>query len=755
MKFERADWTSFRTVEGLQQKAGVTASKLRRLVMKELTDNALDIGDEVEVGELPDGGYFVEDNGPGIDGTPEEIARLFSIDRPMISTKLLRLPTRGALGNGLRVVAGAVLASEGRLIVTTKNRRIELRPERDGSTTVVRTKPVKFPKGTRVEISFGPAIPNDSSPLYWAKIAILMRGGQTYAGKSSPFWYDVPQFHELLLASGTTPIRELVSNLDGCTGARAGEIVAAAGMTRMLCDNLDREQTKKLLLASRASARPVTPGRLGAAGPEKFWGYAYAMASGVVQFGTGPSAEIPAVAEAWAEVRPEHGMDMWLQVCINRTPVAGDIYATRDKRDIDFFGCGLSNTVATAPRDVNFSVWLNITTPYMPITSDGKEPDLKPFLSIIADAITKAVRKARRPNSGGTQSQKAVVLENLDDVIALVSGEEGYRFNERQLFYALRPIVREETGEELKIGNFKSIITDYEAEYGEIELMYREPRGSISHPHRNETITLGTLMVEEYERPEWNFNKLVYIEKEGANEALKEAGWLERHDCAVMSSKGFSTRAARDLIDKLAEHDEPIEVFCVHDADAPGTMIYQTLQEATKARGARKIKIINIGLEPWEAVEMGLEVETLEEGKQHKAVANYVLEYDGDDWEEWLQTHRVELNAMTTPQLIEWLDEKMAEHGSGKLIPPPDVLEAELAECFEAKVRAALTAEILLEAGFERRVADAVAGTKTPKAATLKKDIRQLFEDEPESEWRDHIKAVVADLKIPKRGKQA
>ena len=81
--------------------------------------------------------------------------------------------------------------------------------------------------------------------------------------------------------------------------------------------------------------------------------------------------------------------------------------------------------------------------------------------------------------------------------------------------------------------------------------------------------------------------------------------WAERHDCALMSSKGFSTRAARDLVDKLAEHDEPVDVFCVHDADAYGTMIYQTLQEATKARGARKIKIVNLGLEPWEAIDDG------------------------------------------------------------------------------------------------------------------------------------------------------
>ena len=100
LKFEREDWSLFRTVEGLQQKAGVAKDKLSRLVLKELADNGLDPGAGVEVGELPGGGYFVDDSGPGIDGTPVEIAALFSIRRPMVSTKLLRLPQRGALGNG-------------------------------------------------------------------------------------------------------------------------------------------------------------------------------------------------------------------------------------------------------------------------------------------------------------------------------------------------------------------------------------------------------------------------------------------------------------------------------------------------------------------------------------------------------------------------------------------------------------------------------------------------------------------------------
>src|SRR5260370_16146493 len=228
LKFERADWTSFRTVEGLQQKAGVPQSKMRRVVLREVADNALDTGARVRIGQLPGGGYFVEDGGSGIEGQPEEIARLFSIARPMISTKLLRLPTRGALGNGLRVVAGAVLASEGFLVVTTRNRRIELHPERDGSTTVVTVTPVDFPVGTRVEIGFGPAIPVDADALRWAVVATEMAEGQSYQGKSSPWWYDAPQFHELLSASGAAPVRELMARLDGCTGGGAGGYLGRA-----------------------------------------------------------------------------------------------------------------------------------------------------------------------------------------------------------------------------------------------------------------------------------------------------------------------------------------------------------------------------------------------------------------------------------------------------------------------------------------------------------------------------------------------
>jgi hypothetical protein len=216
LKFERKDWTSFRTIEGLSQKAGVAKGMLPRLVLKELADNGLDAGAAVTVGEIPNG-YFIEDIGPGLDGTPEDIARLFSISRPLVSTKLLRLPTRGALGNGLRVVAGAVLASEGFLTVITRNRRISLRPERDGTTTVVGVEPV-HQIGTRIEIGFG--LLRDANALSWAQTAINLARGQTYSGKTSPWWYDAANFHELLDATGDQPVRELVANSTAAVAAR-------------------------------------------------------------------------------------------------------------------------------------------------------------------------------------------------------------------------------------------------------------------------------------------------------------------------------------------------------------------------------------------------------------------------------------------------------------------------------------------------------------------------------------------------------
>ena len=81
--YTRADFTLFHAVETLTHKLGVTREHLRRVVLKELVDNALDVGANVSIDVIgsnnPDDDsktVRISDDGPGIPGTAEEIAHL-------------------------------------------------------------------------------------------------------------------------------------------------------------------------------------------------------------------------------------------------------------------------------------------------------------------------------------------------------------------------------------------------------------------------------------------------------------------------------------------------------------------------------------------------------------------------------------------------------------------------------------------------------------------------------------------------------
>jgi hypothetical protein len=81
-----------------------------------------------------------------------------------------------------------------------------------------------------------------------------------------------------------------------------------------------------------------------------------------------------------------------------------------------------------------------------------------------------------------------------------------------------------------------------------------------------------------------------------------------------------------------------------------------------------------------------------------------------------------------------------------KLVPPPEVLESELQERIENKVRAAITERILREANIDAQVAAALAEIEQPNADTLTEGIEQLFGEEPDAEWRDHIETLAIKL---------
>jgi len=747
--FTREDWTLFRTLGTLSQRAGVSVDLLPRLVAKELADNALDHSGAVSV-DLIDGanGFTVADQGDGLPGTDEEIGRLFSIGRPLLSTKLLRLPTRGALGNGLRVVAGAVLATGGDLYVATRGRRLKLQPCDDGTTTAVAVGDYAG-AGTRIEVLLGDALRVSPSALTWSRWAQLLAAGDGYRGKSSPFWYDADSFFELLQAAGDRPVRDLVADLDGCSGAKAGKI-AAAYLGRA-CASLGRDDAEALLDAARTLAKPVKASRLGGVGDDVLpGGYARIEGSFTVKAARGAlDADLPVVVEAWACVDDQAGDRPALTVSVNKTPITATVDAWLQKTQLALSGAGLRHLVATVGRAKLAQLTINVMTPYMPITSDGKAPDLLRIYEPLTVAVETAIKRAksgRRTAAPRRQSQKEIVFANLDAGRRKASQDGRYRFSQRQLFYALRPSLIEATGKEPEYDTICRILTDYENEFGDIAGMYRDDRGTLYHPHLSEDIALGTLGVEAYSRPEWTFNKILYIEKEGFFGVLKAERWPERHDCALLTSKGQATRAAKDLLDLLGETDEELTFFCVHDADAYGTLIYQALQEGTRTRPGRKVKIVNLGLEPWEGIEMGLQVEAVTTEKRRHPVGAYIP----PEWETWLQHQRIELNAMPTDVFLDWLDRKMTEHGDGKLIPPSGVLRAALATGVQESLRRGLTERILAREQLDQQVEQALAGVMAngfdAQAGVLDVLLTDRLRQHPALSWRAPLVELANEL---------
>lgn len=159
MQLVREDWKLFRSIETLCQKAGVHRAFIPLLVVKELVDNALDSSWGCQLELIDEHTFRVTDTGEGID--PAWLDQYFSINRPMISSKLLRLPMRGALGNGLRVVTGAVIATGGRLSVATRGRMYDIIPQDDGTSVANDVGPSEH-MGTSVQVTLGMPVNEDT-----------------------------------------------------------------------------------------------------------------------------------------------------------------------------------------------------------------------------------------------------------------------------------------------------------------------------------------------------------------------------------------------------------------------------------------------------------------------------------------------------------------------------------------------------------------------------------------------------------------
>lgn len=745
---KREDWLLFANVNTLTQKAGVSKDQLVKLVAKELTDNALDAGanarTEAFMGTRETGSCLqVTDDGEGIPGNDSELVELFSINRPLMSSKIIRKPGRGALGNGLRVVAGTMFALGGRLELSTRGRALEIKPGENGRAVGRRIGAYQG-EGTIVKLwlPYGYVI---DSCLKWAERAILANRGTEYTGRTSLWWYDSDSFYALLkMAPEGISIRKFLADyFDGCTGRKAGQITA--DFYNVDARSLTRNQAEGILEKGRNIVKPVSPGRLPLVGelPEQLV-YKKTCSEIVLQPGLGTvPAKIPVVIEVW-------GMGGTTDFAmVNKTPVTDDFSVKFYKKEWSISGCNIVRYVDKKCK-IKPSIGVNISCPYMPITTDGKAPDFSPIKSDLTTLIEKVVNSINRgyseANTKKKRTEKEIVTQYLQRAIDKASNNGQLRYQERQLYYAVRPYVMEELGKELSAGNFKTIISDIENELGEdLPRIIRKNRGVFVHPFDGMRMPLGTINVEKYKRPEYQFNKVLYIEKEGFFDLMLDAEIPQRFDLAMMTSEGFSSRAARDLIDLIGETDEPVQFFCIHDADAAGTKIYDTLVYATRIREARSVEVIDLGLHPGEALEMGLQVEKFSR-KRKSAVSE-----DYKEWEHWLQYNRVELNAMDSKTFIDWIESKLKQYHIEKLVPPIDHLgkhaelevQRKLNEAIETEVREEYNIEEIVQERFQARLP---LKLELLDIEELRTNVIEKLELKPAHHWKVPVESAISEI---------
>ena len=178
--------------------------------------------------------------------------------------------------------------------------------------------------------------------------------------------------------------------------------------------------------------------------------------------------------------------------------------------------------------------------------------------------------------------------------------------------------------------------------------------------------------------PSGNISGVLFCEKEGFNPLFKAVNLANRYDLMIISTKGVSVTAARQLIDDICgDHDLPL--FVLHDFDVAGFLILGTLQRDTRRyQFSSAIEVIDLGLRLADIA--GLEREPAAATKISASILRAQLAENGatDAEIDILLNERVELNAMTSDALIAMIERKLKAYGLEKVVPDDDLLGGDL-----------------------------------------------------------------------------
>ena len=555
---------------------------------------------------------------------------------------------------------------------------------------------------------------------------------------TAPHWYTSDRFRALVAlllnaeqrGGKARSINEFIREFHGLTGTGKAKAIAQAAnlsnaMLRDLVQGGDVDMTRlpALLAAMQEAARPVKAEALGVLGPEhcavNLQRYGATPDSIEYRRAQGEADGLPYCLEVAFGVKQSSAMARTLRVGINFSPALEQPFSVLD--------AALNEARCTRVDPV--AMLVHLACPLVQFADRGKAratlpatiaSDLQRLVKLVTARFTKAKRQAdrndrmqardleelRHAHKVKPMTVKAAAWQVMEQAYRKASSNGTLPANARQMMYAARPLIIELTGKAAPWKNSATFTQGLLPDYMEAhpdqcahwDVVF-DDRGHFAEPHTGHRIGVGTLAVRGYIRgwhqtiatdlapsmpvrlnttgPALCYRFALFVEKEGFNPLLERARIAERYDLALLSTKGMSVTAARQLVERLSE--EGVTTLVLHDFDKSGFTICHTLQNDTRRyRFKTAPKVIDLGLRLADVEAMSLDSEAVEysgdadprsgliERGATPAEAAYLVAGKKD--ERWTG-RRVELNAMDARQFLDWLEAKLQAHGVKKFIP--------------------------------------------------------------------------------------
>lgn len=402
---------------------------------------------------------------------------------------------------------------------------------------------------------------------------------------------------------------------------------------------------------------------------------------------------------------------------------------------------------------LGYSLLIHLVTPHLEyydkakstINADALIGDIIKTINPLLTPVIKEIRRKRReidaenrprkPAGERQPSKRTLMSEYFHEGAMAATGDWKYPTTARQVFYAVRRLVNNNYGITLKGDSdynvfTQDIITEEFEKNPDLESsIFFERRGfyfdiedgeehsidtqrvngftSLLDSRRECSVTLLPGVYESSRQDisypyELAVSSVLFVEKQGYTEAFLRSGLLRDLNMGLISAQGFSTRAMKKLIQYLTSRG--ISVYALHDCDLAGQIIGDRLTGGSNTF-KDELDVQVIGLTYADTKSLG-KLPDAEEYTSSKSYENVLAGMTEEERGFFLKsrhgygymgkTHytyrRVELNALTTPELLDYIRSKIPKK---EIRPTRDQVRAMVAIDPEELKRDAVTRHLM------------------------------------------------------------